>query len=104
MRMQMVYNEEQFVFLYESLATAFQERLRLQDGQATPVVQNGAGDKTAINGERSPKAPRLSRGLRGLLTDIRSRSVSRRRGLQKDSENSESVGSPLSSASKGKIP
>lgn len=105
-RMTMVQSDLQYAFLYESLANAFRQRSREKDGESTPILFRTSSEKLN-HGEPSAKAIRLSRGLRNLFTEIRSRSSSRRR-REVLSEANESVRSeatsPITPISKGKIP
>lgn len=81
-RMTMVQSDAQFAFIYEILADAYRERRKNLpvDDHATIVDKVTAGTaKLSALGEPSPKAMRLSRGLRRIYEDIRSRSHSRQR-------------------------
>ena len=104
-RMTMVQSDIQYAFLYESLANAFRQRSREKDGRSTPLLIRTSSEKL-VHGEPSPKAVRLSRGLRNFFAEIRSRSSSRRREVSSEvngSTKSEAT-SPTSLFFKGKIP
>ena len=82
-RMTMVQSEIQFSFLYDILAEAY--RTRLKDQATVQKVSNAgaATEKVTASGEPSPKAIRLSRGIKNIFTDIRERSRSGRREEKK---------------------
>ena len=110
-RMTMVQSETQFAFLYDVLAEAWRRRRRGEEvfsgGEgrrteaetAADVEGEGKGasaapdvppsEKLGPSGEPSPKAMRLSRVIKNILTDVRERSLSRQRGGEKDGECSE---------------
>jgi protein-tyrosine phosphatase len=85
-RMTMVQSDVQFAYLYDILANAYKQRMRERLASIANSIQKSAPtEKLNSNGEPSPKAIRISRGLRKILTDMRSRSASRRRSNEKDS-------------------
>lgn len=107
-RMTMVQSDIQYAFLYESLANAFRQRSREKDGRSRPLLIRSSSEKLS-HGEPSPKAIRLSRGLRNFFAEIRSRSSSRRREVSSEVNGSTkgettSPTSPTSLLFKGKIP
>ena len=81
-RMSMVQSEIQFAFIYEITAEAYRERRRnmspIDDHAQSVDKVTSATAKLLASGEPSPKAIRLSRGLRRIYHDIRSRSLSRK--------------------------
>ena len=80
-RMTMVQSDLQFAFIYDILAGAYRERrktLTKDDHTSNVEKVTSATAKLTALGEPSPKAMRLSRGLRKIYQDIRSRSHSRR--------------------------
>ena len=81
-RMTMVQSELQFAFIYEIAAEAYRERRRnlspIDDHAQSVDKVTSATAKLLASGEPSPKAIRLSRGLRRIYHDIRSRSLSRK--------------------------
>ena len=89
-RMMMVQSDLQYAFLYDILADAYRERHRDStqnaaddddddNTQSTVEKVTSATARLTPLGEPSPKAIRLSRGLRKIYQDIRSRSLSRKR-------------------------
>ena len=78
-RMTMVQSEAQFMFLYDILADAYRSRIQDQSVVEKGQDNGAAAEKLSAVGEPSPKAIRLSRGLKNIFTDIRERSRSRRR-------------------------
>lgn len=80
-RVTMVQSDLQYAFIYEILADAYKQRQRELHPKENVVADQKlpAMDRLAANGEPSPKAIRLSRGLRKIFTDIRTRSMSRKR-------------------------
>ena len=86
-RMLMVQSDIQFAFIYDLMAEVYCDRKKdetQEDTQSTVEKVTSATAKLTPLGEPSPKAMRLSRGLRRIYRDIRSRSVSRRRSDEAD--------------------
>ena len=93
-RMTMVQSGLQFAFIYEILADAWHERrkaLNEDDHTANIDRVTSATAKLTHLGEPSPKAVRLSRGIRKIYQDIRSRSQSRKRSDETSKHQSQTI-------------
>ena len=110
-RMTMVQSDLQYAFIYDIIADAYKQRQRVLSSKENTEkgLESPATHRVALNGEPSPKAIRLSRGLRKIFTDIRTRSMSRKRSDHgKDSHPSSAVqernATPLSETSGESLP